>query len=167
MLKNITILFAGFLLLANMGCAQPVSSGDLINKAKEYDNKPVDYEGEVIGDIMARGQYVWINVNDGQNAVGVWADRFLAKEITFQGGYQRKGDIIRVFGVFHQSCPEHGGDVDIHARMIKKITAGKKTPKAINYGKLKSALILSGILLLLIIWNSITEAMKKKRPVRQ
>ncbi len=143
--------------------AQPVSSNDLINKAKGYDNGPVDYEGEVIGDIMARGQYVWINVNDGKNAVGIWADKSLAKEITFQGGYRHKGDAIRIYGIFHRSCPEHGGDLDIHASTVEIIAPGRKTPEVMDHDKLESAICLLGVLVLLVICNSIAAIRKKKK----
>ena len=45
------------------------------------------YAGEVIGDVMVRGDFVWVNINDGENAIGVWLDKELAREIQFTGSY--------------------------------------------------------------------------------
>ena len=45
--------------LSTIDCyAQPlVSSVELIEKAKEIDGKEIVYEGEVIGEVMTRGEY--------------------------------------------------------------------------------------------------------------
>ena len=95
-----------------------IGSNDLIEGAQDYDRREVAYSGEVIGDILDRGDHVWLNVSDGANAVGVWAERNLASEIQVAGRYDRHGDTVRVTGVFHQACPEHGGDFDIHAEAV-------------------------------------------------
>lgn len=95
--------------------APPLSSTELINNAKEYDGKSVVYTGEVIGDVMVRGDFVWVNLNDGENAIGIWLDKETAKEIQFTGSYRAKGDRLEVTGVFHRACIQHGGDLDIHA----------------------------------------------------
>jgi hypothetical protein len=72
--------------------AQQISSTELINNAGEYDGKSVVYVGEAVGDVMVRGDFVWVNVNDGKNAIGVWMSKELAKEIRFTGSYHSKGD---------------------------------------------------------------------------
>ena len=82
--------------------AQSISSADLISEAKQYDSKIVNYRGEVIGDIMIRGQYAWLNINDGQNAIGIWATKNLIKNIEYKGSYGSKGDVVEVIGFFHQ-----------------------------------------------------------------
>jgi hypothetical protein len=130
--------------------AQPVSSTELINNAKQYDGKTVAYEGEAIGDIMMRGDYAWVNVNDGSNAIGIWLSPTLAKSITYTGRYKSKGDAIEITGIFHRACPEHGGDLDIHAQTIRKIGAGRVIAEKLNIGKRNFAAILLGILG--IIW---------------
>ncbi|MCM8823992.1 MAG: DNA-binding protein, partial [Candidatus Omnitrophica bacterium] len=64
------------LLITSLGYAEEkIDSTKLIGNAKEYDGKIIIYEGEVIGDIMLRGKYAWINVNDGKGTIGVWVDR--------------------------------------------------------------------------------------------
>jgi hypothetical protein len=150
----ITIMFFG--LIVHTAYAQPVSSTDLINNAKQYDGKIVDYRGEVIGDIMIRGQYAWININDGQNAIGIWGPKALIKDIAYKGSYGFKGDVIEITGMFNRSCPEHGGDLDIHAQTIRKATGGRQIFENLDFNKIKIAFILLGIALLLFISNLIT-----------
>lgn len=138
--------------------AQSISSSELINNAKQYDGKTVTYEGEVIGDIMARGDYAWININDGINAIGIWVNRGLIKDIQYTGSYKSRGDRVEVIGVFQRACLEHGGDLDIHAQAIRKISSGRDTVERLNTAKRSSVFVLAGILGL--IW--ILRLLKKK-----
>lgn len=81
--------------------------------------KTIEYEGEIIGDIMKRGSYTWINVHDDANAVGVWVPAMEMGNVKYSGQYKYTGDIIRVTGTFHRACIEHGGDMDIHAEKLE------------------------------------------------
>ncbi|MCM8796329.1 MAG: DNA-binding protein [Candidatus Omnitrophica bacterium] len=126
--------------------AQPISSADLINNAKEYDGKRVVYRGEVIGDIMKRGNFSWLNINDGVNAIGVWTESTQIKDVTITGGYKRLGDNIEVIGIFHRACLEHGGDLDIHAETVIKISSGRRMQERLNISAVRFAAILLGIL---------------------
>ncbi|MCM8827251.1 MAG: DNA-binding protein [Candidatus Omnitrophica bacterium] len=113
------------LLITSLGYAEEkIDSTKLIGNAKEYDGKIIIYEGEVIGDIMLRGKYAWINVNDGKGTIGVWVDRDLAKEVSFTGNYRYNGDWIEIKGIFNRACLQHGGDLDIHAKTIRIIRKG-------------------------------------------
>ncbi|MDP2928533.1 MAG: DNA-binding protein, partial [Candidatus Omnitrophota bacterium] len=139
--------------IAHMAYAQPISSSELINNAKQYDGEVVDYRGEVIGDIMMRGQYVWVNINDGQNAIGIWTLETLIKDITHKGSYGFKGDMVEITGKFNRSCPEHGGDLDIHAQIMRKVISGRQIFESLDFNKIKIALILLGIALLLLLFS--------------
>ena len=130
--------------------AQSLSSTELINNAKLYDGKILTYEGEVIGDIMARGDYAWLNVNDGQNAIGIWADKNLTKDISYTGTYKSKGDLVEITGVFHRACLEHGGDLDIHAQAIRKLRQGRGVIERLNTSKRNLIFVLLGVLCL--VW---------------
>jgi len=131
--------------------AQPLSSSELINNAKHYDGKAVIYRGEVIGDVMRRGDFAWANVNDGKNAIGVWMSASFAKEIVFTGNHKFKGDYVEITGVFHRACSQHGGDLDIHALALRKTGQGSLIPEELNHGKINLAVGLSGFLGLLWI----------------
>lgn len=133
--------------------AQPVSSTELIENAQAYDGKTIAYAGEVIGDIMRRGNFAWINISDGEKAIGIWLEGSLLEQADLlAGSYRSTGDLIEVIGDFHRACPEHGGDLDIHAFQIKRIALGRYNPEAsaLNTGKRNAAVILLGALAL--VW---------------
>ena len=129
---------------------QGLGSSELINNAKEYDGKSVTYTGEVIGDVMLRGEFAWVNINDGDNALGVWMSASLAKEIKFTGNYKSRGDNLEIVGIFHRACLEHGGDLDIHAQALRKLGEGRVINQKFNPDKRNLSLILLGALFL--IW---------------
>ncbi len=126
--------------------AQPVSSADLINDAKEYDGKIVTFEGEVIGDVMMRRDFAWVNLNDGNNAIGIWMPKDLTLQIEYTGSYKSIGDCLEVSGVFHRACPEHGGDLDIHAMSIRKTASGRIVKENVSQNKKNHVFILLGVL---------------------
>jgi len=118
----IILLFLCALPAAAFG--EVVSSNDLIERAQQYDGRQIVFMGEVIGDILNAGDHVWLNVSDDANAVGVWVDADLAREVQVPGRYSQRGDTVQVTGTFHRACPDHGGDFDIHAESIKLIERG-------------------------------------------
>jgi len=143
-----TILFL-LLISESYDCyAQSISSTELINNAKNYNGNTVVYKGEVIGDIMPRGEYAWINVNDEKNAIGIWIKKELIKDIIYRGSYKAKGDLVEITGVFHRSCVEHGGDLDIHAQTITKISSGNVVSHTVNAKEINFAL---GLFLMIIL----------------
>jgi len=130
--------------------SQNLSSSELIQNAQKYDGKLITYSGEVIGDVMLRGEFAWVNINDGQNALGVWTRAALAEEIKFTGNYKSRGDRLEVTGIFHRACLEHGGDLDIHAQSLRKVEKGRMVQEKLNFDKVNLAFILLGALL--FIW---------------
>jgi len=154
------ILFLSLILYNRDCCAQSISSVELINNAKNYNGNTVVYQGEVIGDIMLRGEYAWMNVNDGKNAIGIWIRKELIKDILYTGSYKSRGDIVEITGKFNRSCLEHGGDLDIHAQLINKISSGSKIPHSVNKKQINLILGLSGIIVVVFLFRLITEKFK-------
>lgn len=150
-------------LLSAINCyAQAISSTELINNAKQYDTKTVIFEGEVIGDVMERGEYAWVNVNDGDNAIGVWMSKDLSKTIIYTGSFKSKGDVVEVTGTFHRSCLVHGGDLDIHAQGMRRINSGRALAEKINTGKRNLVFILAGALCLALALNLLNQLLTRK-----
>jgi len=147
-----------FTFIAPGALAQAISSTELINNAKALDGQTVVYKGEVIGDVMRRGDFAWINVNDGQNAIGIWISTALTKQITFAGSYKSKGDIVEVTGIFHRACPEHGGDLDIHAQQMRLIEVGSPRPERAS--RIKRNVAIALLAALGLIW--ILKLLKRK-----
>jgi hypothetical protein len=131
------------IIIANGSFNVSVTSDELINNAKDYDKKIVVYSGEIVGDIMNRGENAWINIFDGTNAIGVWITAEDAKKIKYAGKYSITGDTVKVTGIFDRACPKHGGDLDIHANKLDILKQGHADIKKINY----SFIIISVILL--------------------
>ena len=61
------IIFLASLVIAE---AAPVFlAEELLKEAEKYDEKEVIYKGEVIGDIIIRRYFAWINVRDETRAI--------------------------------------------------------------------------------------------------
>ena len=156
--KALLILIV-LVLLAVPGAAladgEPVDSSDLIERAKDFDNTTVVYEGEVLGDILDRGEYAWLAVSDGSNTIGCYVTRAQVEQIGFVGGYGKRGDDVRIVGVFHRACAEHGGDLDIHADSLVVVRAGANASQTAQKPLLIAALVLPlpAAALLLLAWK--------------
>ena len=105
--------FAGEPVIANVGANSPIPIARLVEEATAFDGSIVTIEGEVVGDVMKRGSYAWVCVLDNGTAIGVWAESSSLPEGLLAGGYAFRGDIVRVTGVFHRACQEHGGDLPL------------------------------------------------------
>jgi len=177
-----------FLLLPFNCCGQSISSTDLINNAKQYDGQTIAYEGEVIGDVMARKNFIsditffiqtrfqhrligdrmvppvfaWVNVNDGNNAIGIWVGDNLAKKITYTGSYKFVGDTIFVEGEFNRACLQHGGDLDIHANSLTIVEKGYAVKEKINIQKIIASLAFLVIVLFLGLLRILRRRVKKR-----
>ncbi len=134
-LFNLVFGMFACLFFVSSSYAQQISSSELINNTKKYNGQVVTYQGEVIGDIMTRRDYAWVNLNDGYAAIGIWMRKTELKDVKYFGDYRAKGDVIEVTGIFNRSCPEHGGDLDIHAQEIRKVLSGEPSVNRLSMEK--------------------------------
>jgi hypothetical protein len=126
--------------------AQEITNyNDIIENGKELDGKIVIIKGEAIKEAMKRGDYTWINISDGSNAMGIWIKSSDSEKISFYGDYKHKGDTVKVTGTFNRSCSEHGGDMDIHGGTLEIVLPGEETVRPLDTDKIK----LSGILIII------------------
>jgi hypothetical protein len=116
------VLFA--LVIFTIPALATAGSTELIENGKEFDGQVINFTGEVIGDPMRRGDFVWLNVKDKDNAMGVWVDKKNLPKIKYYGAYNYIGDTLVIQGTFHRSCIEHGGDMDIHATAVAVFEVG-------------------------------------------
>jgi hypothetical protein len=141
-------------ILASRVFAADLSSNDLIEQAKQLHGKEVVYTGEAIGDAMRRGEHCWVNVNDGNNAIGIWLDERQFAVIRTFGSYNATGDVLRIRGTFHRACPEHGGDMDIHAAAIDVVKGGEAVQHPVRMLSLVLAVIfLPASLAAFLLWR--------------
>jgi len=132
------------LTLATAGLFGQEGSAELIGKSKEFDGRSVEFVGEAIGESMRRGDHVWLNLLDSGGAIGVWANRADLPAIRYFGSSAARGDTLWVRGIFHRSCPEHGGDLDIHAAALEVVTPGELKRETLHSGRMALA---AGLLL--------------------
>ncbi|MFC1637524.1 DNA-binding protein [Candidatus Margulisiibacteriota bacterium] len=134
------LLLIGLLLIANPALAE--TGQELVEKAAEFDGKQVEMQGEVIGDVMVRGEYAWINVNDGTRTIGIWVKKGLVENITYVGDYNHLGDMVKFSGVFHRACRQHGGDLDVHAAKLEIAQEGDLVDHPVSPYKIAAAVLL-------------------------
>lgn len=144
--KNPKLLIFVFLLCVFLSetctAAESITKiNDLIENATALDNTVVTVQGEVIGEALERGDYVWLNITDTTNAIGIWVKKDDIAQIQFYGDYKHKGDILRITGIFSRACTEHGGDVDIHCSIIEVTEPGYVIKEQISRNKFIITLI--------------------------
>jgi hypothetical protein len=166
------VLSAGIVLALGVGmtagAADTVSIVSLIDNMKKYDDKVVTIQGEAIGDLMVRGVNAWITVNDDaysrksieeggalvgmSNAgIGIWIPELQGHKISIFGGWKNKGAIVRITGVFHRACAEHGGDTDIHADFVDVVAPGHPFSKPFKWVEL--LIIITLAVVIAVLWN--------------
>uniref|UniRef100_A0A7C5Z115 DNA-binding protein n=1 Tax=Caldicellulosiruptor owensensis TaxID=55205 RepID=A0A7C5Z115_9FIRM len=136
------LIFVNLICLFYYAFAKPVDSTTLLNNSFKYDGKTVEFQGEAIGEVMKRGKYAWVNIHDGQNAIGVFMKYEDAKKIKYLGRYRVKGDTILVKGTFFRSCKVHSGETDIHALDVQILERGYKLQEKIDMKKALFAIML-------------------------
>ena len=139
-----------------------VGAKALIADPRAYDGREILFEGEAIGDSMRRGDNAWVNVLDADAALGVYAPLADLDAIGVFGSSRARGDLVLVRGTFHRACPDHGGDMDIHASSITVVRPGHATPHPVD--ALELVLLPISIALaagLYIVWRKREAAVRK------
>lgn len=141
------------------------TSSQLVEHPRSYDGAEVVFTGEAIGEAMVRGDGAWIHLNDDgymlhnveegaplegfNSGQAVWLPAAEARKIEYFGDHRHQGDIVRVEGVFHAACVEHGGDMDIHATSLRVLKRGWVVKDPVQRPKLIWSLVLAPIALAL------------------
>jgi hypothetical protein len=115
----------------------------LVERGAAYDGMYLAIEGEIIGDVMRRGEHAWLSLLQDGIAVGVWVAATDIPAGSMPGGYSAQGDLVRIGGVMHRACPEHGGDLDFHATRIERIEPGRAVFHPAGKERLVAGLALS------------------------
>ncbi|NCB73595.1 MAG: DNA-binding protein [Clostridia bacterium] len=120
-----------------------ITINDLVNDTLGYNGQTVTVEGEAIGEALERGEYSWVNISDGTNAIGIWMTKADEDTIKYYGDFKNLGDTVKVTGVFSRDCSEHGGDVDIHCSSLTIVKSGHSVISAVSQKKLIVAAVLA------------------------
>jgi hypothetical protein len=68
--------------------------------------------------------------------VGIVVDAADADLIPTLGRYGVRGATVRVQGMLHRACSEHGGDLDVHAVTFEILDEGALLERPLHPGKL-------------------------------
>lgn len=181
-----SFLASGLLLAAALAAfseeAAPPAPGSaaLVEDAAAWDGRTVRFVGEAIGEAMRRGDHAWIHLNDdayglagpdddvkraGANSgIGIWVAAEQAGRIELFGDYRRHGDLVEVTGVFHAACPQHGGDLDIHAASLRILRTGYPTAHPVSSSRMIAAGVLAVATLALLLGNLLVDRRLAGRP---
>lgn len=108
--------------------------------------------GEAVGEILrAREGETWVNLLGEGVGVGVVMSREDASRIEHFASYRESGDILVVTGTFNQACPEHGGDLDVHATSMRIVRRGGPIAHPIRWWKLVVAVAASSVVALEVV----------------
>lgn len=162
-----------------MGCvatagASALSSVELIEHPAQWDGRVIVFTGEAVGEAMLRGDEAWLHLNDDAYADGsiaagaepqgynsgmaVVADAEDAAAITVFGDYRNQGDVVEVSGVFNAACPEHGGDMDIHATGLRIVDRGMPIVRPVDSTRIVTLGVTLAAAVLAIVWYTIRNA---------
>ncbi|MBP1742774.1 MAG: hypothetical protein H6Q48_5067 [Deltaproteobacteria bacterium] len=92
--------------------------------------------------------YMWKNIEEGAQLGGynsghaVWVSVDLAMKIRYFGDFKHEGDVVKIVGTYNAACPQHGGDMDIHASTLDIVRVGHPVHDAFNTARTMVALFL-------------------------
>ena len=119
--------------LSNPSTYSSVDIRSLLSAGKRQDGRDVSFTGEAVGSpIVADADHVWVNVKGGGAMVGVYMDAELAKRITHYAAYEQTGDMITVSGTYHLACPDHNGELEVHAEQVEINAEGESWTSSVN-----------------------------------
>lgn len=126
--------------------AAVVSSAALLDCPQVFDGRRVVFRGEAVGQVLGRGDHVWLQVNDdvyagevgplpqhrvyaGINAgLGISLPPALTAQLTHRGGPRTQGDRVEVQGVFRRVDPVSGEMAVIVADELEVLAIGRALP---------------------------------------
>jgi len=125
-----------------------LSTTELVENSYKWDGKTVSFKGEVLQDLMVRGDGTWMNLSDGNNtAMGVFVPKDVAMPVIARvEDYRTIGDVVLVTGVFYRVCVQHQGETDIHALNVTVVTPGSPRENPIHLDRVVWLAVLSGLL---------------------
>lgn len=118
--------------------------GVLVSINRALNDNQVSFEGEAVGDIVNGGESSkWVNVMGASNAViSVFMTDDQASLVDDLGGYHSSGTHLKITGVYHIACPEHQGELDVHASNVEVTKVGELTEHRISPVRFEAAVVI-------------------------
>lgn len=161
---SITIILSACLAITAAAKEEVTTINTLVENTSAYDQQVVTVEGEAIGEVLERGEYSWVNISDGTNAIGIWMKTVDADILEYFGDFKHIGDTIRITGAFSRDCTEHGGDADIHCSSYEIVKPGYSVSDPVSNTKIILATILvCSALMIACIYRNVIKKRKNTR----
>lgn len=134
------------------------------------DGQPVTYVGEVVGDLLRRDGGAWVRVNDDAYALrigpfgphretvgvnsglAVWLPDGLHEGLGEPGRHGRRGDVIRVEGLFLRTDRDDGGGMTLRATSLDVLAPSVAVEEAMNTQLLIATSVSTVISFLAWLW---------------
>ena len=102
------------------------SVAELLSASSRMDGDKVRITGEVVGyAAKADATHRWITIQDQEGrTVSAYVRNSLAAGVDVFGKYGLHGDKVAIEGVYHQACPKHSGELELHASTLSVLVKG-------------------------------------------
>lgn len=139
-----------------------LSTAEIISLPPSEGGLDVTMEGEaILAALRSDKGHVFVNLLQGDTAVGVWMTRAQAERIDGYGRYGRMGTFLRVEGVVNVACAQHGGDLDVHAGRIEVVSpSGETGAEAVPTSRLAIAV---GVIVIAAVEYGLFSLMRRRR----
>ena len=135
----------------------------VVENPKVMDGSNVTLVGEVISEPIERKDGCWINVTDGNIAIGVFfRDCRWTKGIKYWGQHLYKGDTVMIEGRVYKADTQTNGELDIQGTSLEVVEPGYPTAERVPFWKILIASVLAAVALLLVIDRILTTIREKK-----
>lgn len=131
--------------------------GVLVSTNRALNNSEVSFTGETVGSVVfADDTHEWANMLGASNSViSVYLTDEQAALIQYAGDYHNTGTMLKIVGIYHIACPEHQGELDVHATSAEVVDSGGPVTHLVEPGKLVFAFIAcvaAALLLAAYLW---------------
>lgn len=136
------IFLVVMMLPAGPALAREIAVSELLAESPELSNQQVTIQGELVGDYGFRGDgWMWTQLNDdayvdhpiregiapvgGNIGVGVRIPSELAEDLDHPGGYQHRGPVVRLTGIWRHHDAGRQGESYLEVETLAVIQEGR------------------------------------------
>jgi hypothetical protein len=140
-MKKIILLILALGIFGPSGFAASLDLGEVLSSPDKFDQKSLDFQGEVIGEALNEEEGAWINIlSEPYNLSCYTQDLTILEKINYWGSYKVNGDQLKLRGVFYKNCLKHQIN-DFHFARLTVIAQGSPRQDLVTLFKKKLAII--------------------------
>lgn len=139
-----------------------------------FEDMPVTFAGEVVGELLPRGDGAWAQINDDAYALevgplvghrerqgfnsglAVWLPDGLHERVETVGRPAQRGDVVLVRGTIHRTDPDDGGGLTLRADELVVVSEGFTIDDPLHLPQLIVAIVLGLLAVAATVWSRIT-----------